>query len=113
MPRKPAEPSFCHISAGKAFVVSVVWARDSGISRRVKSWTLARSSSRSERVGGTKEGGCLDLVLARRMLVFRRDGELGERRMRVWRVRGARARGRDGGGMFGVCFCQLKIKIAA
>ncbi len=87
MPRKPASPSFLHISFGNAFELSVFAASDSGISRRVNSWTLSRSSVRSSVVGGTKLRGCV--VDAERLWAKRRG--LGRERW-IWRRVFVRAR---------------------
>ena len=105
MPRKPAEPSFAHMSAGNALEVSVSWATSAVISRRVKSWTDSRRVSRSERVGGTKLVGCLDFVEVCRTVGTRRDCDTGRRRwwVRLRLARGENAEERVAGGMVLCC----------
>lgn len=49
-------------------------ARDSGILRRVKSWTFSRSEARSEVVGEVKPWGCLEANVRERGRRFAGQG---------------------------------------
>lgn len=77
------------MSVGKALEASVCAARASGIVRRVKSWTLSRSSLRSEEVGSTKPQGCL---VDKERWVDDRCSDRGRERW-IWRMVFVKTRG--------------------